>query len=453
MVSSLEWRFKPSRTVAGLREPPLNPERLNQEAAGAMPKGDRLVKLTDKNIRTLPSGKSRTNYTDSSLPGFVLRVSSSGHRSFSVMYGSGKARTRYTIGPLRELTLAQARDRAREILAKARLGEDPQAAKIAERRKPDTGTLAELAERFMEAKPRQRGGQWRPATGAIYRHALDHYILPRFGRSDPATITRQEIRLFLDGIARKTPTMANRVLETFRRCYSWALSRDYVAATPFTGIERPAPKTRATRTFSNDEIRTIFASVRGTQLEHLVPLIFHTATRSEETRSMRWPHVDLERAVWHIPATQTEAGQDLPLSKGAMAILQRIREAQQRDAKVVPIASPDFVFPAPTGNCDTCGLVGHMDKPNKSTATLKEKLGLDDRGFLHHIRRTVADRLKNDLGFAPFVVDAVLGHAQPDLAKTYMPTPPAVLMRGALQRWSDELAVILKEKRPARRRK
>ena len=263
-----------------------------------MPKGDRLVKLTDKNIRTLPAGKSRTNYTDSSQPGFVLRVSPSGHRSYSVMYGSGKARTRYTIGPLRELTLAQARDRAREILAKARLGEDPQAAKIAERHKPDTGTLAELAERFMEAKPRQRGGQWRPATGAIYRHALDHYILPRFGRSDPATITRQEIRLFLDAIARKTPTMANRVLETFRRCYSWALSRDYVAATPFTGIERPAPKTRATRTFSNDEIRAIFVCVGGSQLQDLVPLIFHTATRSEETRSMRWSHVDLERAVW-----------------------------------------------------------------------------------------------------------------------------------------------------------
>ena len=123
-----------------------------------MPKGDRLVKLTDKNIRTLPAGKSRTNYTDSSQPGFVLRVSPSGHRSYSVMYGSGKARTRYTIGPLRELTLAQARDRAREILAKARLGEDPQAAKIAERHKPDTGTLAELAERLMEAKPRQRAG-------------------------------------------------------------------------------------------------------------------------------------------------------------------------------------------------------------------------------------------------------------------------------------------------------
>ena len=61
--------------------------------------------------------------------------------------------------------------------------------------------------------------------------------------------------------------MANRVLETFRRCYSWALSRDYVAATPFTGIERPAPKTRATRTFSNDEIRAEVQQQRSALLE------------------------------------------------------------------------------------------------------------------------------------------------------------------------------------------
>src|SRR5439155_24563748 len=107
-----------------------------------MPKGDRLVKLTDKNIRTLPAGKSRTNYTDPSQPAFVLRVSPSAHRSYSVMYGSGKARTRYTIRPLRDLTLAQPRCRAREIIATARLGAKPESAKVAERHKPDTGTLA-----------------------------------------------------------------------------------------------------------------------------------------------------------------------------------------------------------------------------------------------------------------------------------------------------------------------
>jgi len=87
-----------------------------------------------------------------------------------------------------------------------------------------------------------------------------------------------------------------------------------------------------------------------------------------------------------------------------------------------------------------------MDKPNKATATLKEALGVEDRGFLHHIRRTVSDRLKKDLGVAPWVVEALLGHAQERLAETYMPSSPLSLMREALDAWSDHFGALVKAK-------
>jgi len=372
------------------------------------------------------------------------------------VYGSGPAKRRYTVGSADRLTLAQARDKAREILAHAELGADPQAERVAERQKADAGTLDELADRFMLAKPRKRGGKWRPATEAIYRHAFDSYILPRFGHSDPSKITRHELRVFLDGIATRTPTMANRVLETFRRCYSWALSRDYVASTPFVGIEKPAQERKATRTFSNDEVRRIFAAVVGTELRDVVPLIFHTATRSEETRAMRWSHLDFERALWTIPPELAKTGEikqeahTVPLSKGALAILRRIRE-RQKTTPVRDLGSAHFVFPAATGPCETCGHPGHMDKPNKATALLKAALSMEgERGFLHHIRRTVSDRLRQDLAVAPYVVEAVLGHLQQGLSKIYMPSDPAILMREALDRWCAHLASILAPKKERR---
>lgn len=86
--------------------------------------------------------------------------------------------------------------------------------------------------------------------------------------------------------------MANRVLEAFRRCYTWALSRGLVTTTPFVAIDKPAQVGKATRTYTNDEVRIIFAAVAGIELEDFVPLLFHTATRSGETRAMRWSHVD-----------------------------------------------------------------------------------------------------------------------------------------------------------------
>jgi hypothetical protein len=159
------------------------------------------------------------------VPGFVLRVSATGHRSYSVVYGGRADKARFTVGAVGRLSLSRARKRAREILARAQLGQDPQAEKLAERQKAAAGTLRMLSESFFKAKPRKRGGQWRPSTEAVYRVAWDNYILPRFGNADPDAIKPQDVRLFLDGIARKVPIMANRVLEAFRRCYTWALPR------------------------------------------------------------------------------------------------------------------------------------------------------------------------------------------------------------------------------------
>jgi integrase len=413
-------------------------------------KGARKVRLTDRNVGTLPVlGNRRTDYTDQLLTGFVLRVSPTGHRSYSVVYGTGPEKTRFTIGWTERITLAKAREKAREILAHAELGGNPQAEKVEERRKAGASTLRMLSESFFKAKPRKRGGQWRPATEAVYQVAFDNYILPRFGNADPDAIKPPEVRLFLDGIAKKVPTMANRVLEAFRRCYTWGLSRGLVTSTPFIGVEKPSQERKAVRTYTNDEIRAMLAAVPGTELEDLVPLLFHTATRSHETRAMRWSQVDLERAIWRIPPHLAKTGDivqqahDVPLSKGASAILKRIRK-RQRAAPVVGIKAADFVFPAPTRD-------GHMDKPNKATAALKEALGVEDRGFLHHIRRTVADRMKKDLGIAPWIVEALLGHVQERLVETYMPSSPLSLMREALDRWNDHLAGLLKAKSKRKR--
>lgn len=279
---------------------------------------------------------------------------------------------------------------------------------------------------------------------AGYRVAFNNYILPRFGNADPDLIKPQEVRLFLDGIAKKVPTMANRVLEAFRGCYTWSLSRGLVTASPFVGVEKPSQERKSVRTYTNDEIRGMLAAISDTELEDLVPLLFHTATRSHETRAMRWSQLDLERAIWRIPPQLAKTGElvqeahEVPLSKGSLTIVKRIQN-RQRAAPVVGIKAADFVFPAPTRE-------GHMDKPNKATAALKQALGVEDRGFLHHIRRTVSDRLKKDLGVAPWVVEAILGHAQERLVETYMPSSPLSLMREALEAWSDHLATLLRAK-------
>src|SRR5439155_8941838 len=93
-----------------------------------------------------PSNK-RVNYFDKDLPGFHVRVTPNGVKTFSVMYRHGGRLRRMTIGTYPPLTLADARDAAREALRKAAKGEDPAAEK---KRKREAETFSELVDEFIE---------------------------------------------------------------------------------------------------------------------------------------------------------------------------------------------------------------------------------------------------------------------------------------------------------------
>ena len=69
---------------------------------------------------------------------------------------------------------------------------------------------------------------------------------------------------------------------------------------------------------------------------------------------------------------------------------------------------------------------------------------LPDDVNIHDIRRTVADSLLNRIGAAPWIVDhVVLGHARPNLLRTYMPTLPLGEARDALHKWGEKIDRIL----------
>src|SRR2546422_6315301 len=91
-----------------------------------------------------PQPTGQRTYFDAKLPGFGLRVSASGHRSWVAVYRHHGRKRRFTLGPVETLTADDARTQAFEILARARRGEDPAGEKQAERRAETFGELAAL---------------------------------------------------------------------------------------------------------------------------------------------------------------------------------------------------------------------------------------------------------------------------------------------------------------------
>jgi hypothetical protein len=87
------------------------------------------VKLTATFVEraTVEPGKGRTIWWDEGLPGFGLRVTKNGHRSYVVQYRAGRGRggtdRRLTIGA--GLTLDVARREAKKLLGQVAAGTDP----------------------------------------------------------------------------------------------------------------------------------------------------------------------------------------------------------------------------------------------------------------------------------------------------------------------------------------
>ena len=78
------------------------------------------VKFTKSGIDALPISSKDIIYWDSAQPGFGIKVTPKGRKVFMVLYrvaGAGSRVRKYTIGPLGQVTLHQARIAAQRVFA------------------------------------------------------------------------------------------------------------------------------------------------------------------------------------------------------------------------------------------------------------------------------------------------------------------------------------------------
>src|SRR5262249_52003351 len=118
-----------------------------------------MPKLTKKAVETVePQPKGDLFVWDSTLPGFGGRIYPSGVRKYVVQYRTQDNRQRRTaLGQHGVLTVEQARELARDVLASVRKGRDPAAERKATREAP---TIRDLARDYIDrhAIPNKRPG-------------------------------------------------------------------------------------------------------------------------------------------------------------------------------------------------------------------------------------------------------------------------------------------------------
>lgn len=385
-----------------------------------------VAKLDARNVRTLPatSGK-RTDYTDALLPGFVLRVSPTSARTYAVRYYFGGRVRRFTLGDVCLLGLAQARDEARRILARVAMGNDPQAEKVAARRRREGAlSFGDLGQRFMS----DNEARLRPNTRRQWRGILDREVVPALGSLAPEKVTRGHVRDVVRRIAQDRPYMANRTFELVRRIFTWAVGEDLVPASPCVGLHKPADEKPRERTLSSDEIRAVWAALEAeNRIGDALRLGFYTGARISEVLGLPFREIDLSAQLWTIAPARSKNGDahPIPLSPLAVSLLERLKATS---------GSEPFVFPSPSLDG------GPVRSIHRCMLRITARSGAAFQ--FHDIRRTVATGLAS-LGTPEHIIDAVLGHTPQKLKRTYNRYQPIREMRASLAAWSAELERIV----------
>ena len=134
--------------------------------------------LSDRTIATVKPPKSgRLELWDTVVPSFGLRVTDKGARSYFVMYrtGIGEARQqkRLKIGDAKLMSLADAREVAREALRKAARGDDPAEDKPTPPAGVRSGSRTELGD---DNGNHRRQGRGREHAYAQLRLDRDHKL-------------------------------------------------------------------------------------------------------------------------------------------------------------------------------------------------------------------------------------------------------------------------------------
>ncbi len=318
------------------------------------------IKITRRSIAALPSPERQLIYYDETLPGFGLKITPTGARSWIVEYrpgagGRGVSKKRLVLGPASVLSPEQAREMAATTLAQAKLGADPAVNRATER--ADI-TVTALCDRYLAEGCAMK----KESTVKTDKSRIERHVKPLLGHRRVRDVQSVDVDKFLRDVAsgktaRDVKTgkqgrsivtggkgAATRTVRLLGGIFTWAVSQGLRDTNPVAGVAK-FPDNENERYLSSDELsrlgnaileaETIGIPYRSSD-KRTAPknsrskidayaaaalrLLIFTGCRVSEILKLRWKDVDLERGLLFLPDSKT-GRKTIVLSTAAASII------------------------------------------------------------------------------------------------------------------------------------
>ena len=198
----------------------------------------------------------------------AARCFPSGQKSYVLSYMSGSRKRLSTVGRCTELSLREARDRARTEFVRIRDGEHGPLERRREAR--EAPTVNDALERFFnETVPaRIAAGRFTERTAREYRWHANRYVAPELGTRRVQDVTRSHVEELAATLSDR-PSQRNRVLAFVSRIFSLAERWEWRPqhTNPARGIERGREEPRR-RILSSDELASLSRALSDAEADH-----------------------------------------------------------------------------------------------------------------------------------------------------------------------------------------
>lgn len=292
-----------------------------------------------KELSTLSVGRLTQpgHHAVGGVAGLYLYVVESGSRSWVLRAMVGAKRRHFGLGGFPDVTLAQAKERARTARDEIAQGIDPierkrAAASQLRAKQASSITFQTAAEAYISA----HGETWKSAKHLVqWTGSLKNYAYPVIGDLLIKDVGQEHVLKILEPIWKTKTETASRLRGRLEVVLDWAAVRKYRTGDnparwkghldKLLAAPGKIQKVEHFRALPIDAMPAFMVDLRMREgiAARALEFTILTAARSGETRGATWAEIDKNAKVWTIPAERMKVGKEhrVPLTDTALRLL------------------------------------------------------------------------------------------------------------------------------------
>lgn len=393
-----------------------------------------MPKLTAVEVRNSKPGKKNYKIPDGN--GMYLHVAASGLKTWRYRFKVDEKESTFTLGEYPKMNLEQARLARMAAREKVRDGENPaQLRKQEKQRNLEKQRAVEIAKInsfkniALEWVGIQRSG-WSHDHAEAVLNTLLLDAFPAIGEQPIDTVAPPAILNIIRKIEnRGALEMARKVLQRMNAVFRYAIQTGratYNPAAEMKGVLKPK-KTNHRPALSIEDLplfmKTLSTGDIHTTTRLAIQFVILTAARSGEVRGATWNEINIDYKLWKIPAERMKMNtpHTVPLSKQAIAILERVGKIYGKEGLVFP------------------GI--RQDSKQLSENTMLYalyRLGYHSKATIHGFRATFST-IANESGFDGDIIEKALAHEERNKVRAAYHRSEYIEQRREMMQWWGDL--------------